>query len=95
MSGKAAYLRAGGQLVRHLVPPQLPLADSYADPAAVAKLIFPRYRPDSPTPLEALERHAQTDPSERPLPSNDVEFLLSSPASGDVGVWKTQNRKKS
>jgi hypothetical protein len=86
-----AHRRADGQIVRYLALPQIALAEPSADQAPVATLIFPRYQPDTPTqlarltPLEALDRLAQTGSSERPLRTEDVEALLT--LAGQRPCW--------
>jgi hypothetical protein len=86
-----AHRRADDQLVRYLASPQIALAEPFADPAPVATLIFPRYQPDAPTqlvrlsPLEALQRLAQTGSSERPMRPEDVEALLA--LAGQRPCW--------
>jgi hypothetical protein len=91
LTDQAACRRADGQLARYLAPPQIPLADPNANPAPVAALIFPRYRAETATclarltPLQALERLAQTGSSERSLRSNDVEALLA--LAGQRPCW--------
>ena len=91
LTAQAACRRADGQFVRYLATSQISLADPDANPAPVAALIFPRYRPDAVTcltrltPLQALERLAQTGSSERPLRSKDVEALLA--LAGQRPCW--------
>ncbi len=91
LTAQAACRRADGQLVRYLATSQISLAAPDANPAPVAALIFPRYRPDAVTcltrltPLQALERLAQTGSSERPLRSIDVEALLA--LAGQRPCW--------
>lgn len=86
-----SHRRADGQVVHYLAPPQIALAGPAAGQLPIATLVFPRYQPNTQTrlarltPLEALERLAQTGSSERPLRSADVEALLT--LAGQRPCW--------